>query len=335
MFQLNSKQGKLILTTVILVSGVMAITGRVLSIAISRIQSEFLASMTEVQWVFNLSLLVVATFTLISGTISDKYGIKKIFVLGIGAFVIGCIFSGLSQNIETLILSQGVCGLGIVLMGPCCLSIINACFEGGERSRSTAIWVGIGAFFGVAGLLFGGYMVEFWGWRIPFFIIAGLAVVVLLIAIKYVPFINPDKSIRFSLFQAFSLAIGLLGFSYVLINFNEINLLEIESLGIFTIAILGLVSFFTFQVRSKFPLIPNQLFSERELVWANIITFLLYFCLNGLYIYAIINFQEQYAYSPSMAGLAILPPSLVVALFSGSLGKYADKYGNRLIYYFR
>jgi len=326
-YKVKSKSGILILVVVIMVSGITAILGRVLSIAIPAIQKDFQADIMEIQWVFNLGLIVIAVFTMISGAVSDKYGIKKIFISGIIIFALGCICSGLSTRIEFLIYSQGLCGLGVVLMGPCSLAIINSCFEDDEKSRATGIWVGIGAFFGVAGLLFGGYMVEYWGWRIPFFCIAGLSAFTLILAMLQIPNIEANSSIRLVPFHALTLAIGLLGISYILIYFSDFDWQDLRFITASLIGFFGILAFIYFQSTLKSPLIPKAILQENELIWSNILTFLFYFTLNGLYIYAILNFQDQYHFSPSEAGLAMLPPSLMVALFASPLGKYSDRYG--------
>ena len=140
MYLLNSKKGKLVLLSTILVSGLAGLLGRMVAIALPIVQDELKSDFSEVQWVINGNLIVVSVFTMMSGSIADRFGLKRIFLLGIGIFSLGCLLATFAPNINLLILSQGVTGMGMVLMVPSCLAIINRTFEETEKSRAIGIW---------------------------------------------------------------------------------------------------------------------------------------------------------------------------------------------------
>ena len=330
-FEVKSAQGRWILFATILVSGMAALLGRSVSIALPTIQSAFSTNIAGIQWVISSYALVIAALILICGLLGDHYGRKRILSLGIVIFVIGCLLSTFAQTIGQLIIFQAVIGLGAVLMLPACLSIINACFIESEKGWAIGLWAGYSGAFGVAGFLVGGWILQIIGWQLIYIINIPIGIISLLITLRFVPeSSNPDAQ-RIDWVGTLWLAVGLFSVSYGLISGPIVGWTDYVTLISLIAGVLGALLFLLSQIRSKNPLIPLSIFRDRTVAGANTATFFLYFALTGVYVFLVIYFQQLHGYSPLQAGAAMLPPSLLVTLFSSKFGSLADRTGPRLL----
>src|ERR1700683_1457135 len=128
MYSLKSSAGKWILAATVLASGLAFLDGSTTSIPLPTIQRQFGASITQLQWVVNAYLLALASLLLLSGSLGDRFGRKKIFLIGIAIFSVASLVSGLAHSALALILAQGFQGIGAATMIPGSLAIINHSF---------------------------------------------------------------------------------------------------------------------------------------------------------------------------------------------------------------
>jgi EmrB/QacA subfamily drug resistance transporter len=328
--RLSSVEGRFVLAATILVSGMVDLLGRSVSIALPTIQTALATDITGIQWLVNAFGLVMAAFMLVSGAVSDGIGRKKVFCSGILIFLVGSVFAALAQNIVQLILAHAGMGLGAVLMLPACLSIINVVFSDSEKGRAIGLWAGLGGGFGVAGFLIGGWIIQEFGWRAIFLINVPIALTAIAIALRFVPESRAVDTMRPDWTGATWLAIGLLGISYALIQGPSTNWLAAPVVGSVAIGLAALARFVWMQRSTTNPLMPLHLFKNRTMAAANLMTFFLYFSLNGVYVFQVIYFQQQFGYTPLAAGAGMLIPSLMVTLFAGPAGTLTDRIGPRL-----
>ena len=329
-YKVKSTQGRWILAATILVSGMVALLGRSVSIALPTIQSAFNTNIAGIQWVISSYALVIAALILICGLLGDHFGRKRILNLGIVIFVFGCLLSTFAQTIAQLIFFQAVIGLGAVLMLPACLSIINACFIETEKGWAIGLWAGFSGAFGVAGFLIGGWILQIIGWQLIYLINIPIGVIALFITLRFVPETNNPDARGIDWVGTFWLAVGLFGLSYGLIIGPIVGWTDYVTLTSLIVGVLGTLLFLFSQIRSKHPLIPLSIFRDRLVAGANAVTFFLYFSLTGVYVFLVIYFQQLHGYSPLQAGAAMLPPSLLVTLFASKFGSLADRIGPRL-----
>ena len=170
-FTVQSLEGKLILSATILASGMAFLDGSVVGIAIPTIQAQLNATITGIQWIVNGYTLMLCSLILISGALGDKFGRKKIFMYGIGLFILSSFLCSISQSINQLVIFRIIQGIGGAMMVPGSLSIINISFEEKYRGFAIGIWSGFAG--GVAALapLVGGWLVQTFGWPSIFYII--------------------------------------------------------------------------------------------------------------------------------------------------------------------
>jgi len=329
-YKVRSTEGRWILLVTILVSGMVALLGRSVSIALPTIQSAFNSNIAGIQWVMSSYAIVIASLILVCGLLGDHFGRKRILLFGIVIFVIGCLLSTFAQTIGQLIIFQAVIGLGAVMMLPACLSIINACFADSEKGWAIGLWAGYSGAFGVAGFLIGGWVLQIIGWQLIFMINIPIGIIAIVIALRFVPETNNPDAKGLDLVGTFWLAAGLFGVSYGLITGPIAGWTDYLTLTGLIGGVIAALLFLYSQKRSKNPLIPLHIFSDRTVAGANAATFFLYFSLTGVYVYLVIYFQQLHGYSPLQAGAGMLPPSLMVTLFSSKFGSIADRIGPRL-----
>jgi MFS family permease len=137
---LKSHSGKLILFATILASGMEFLAGSTIWIALPKIQAQFSANVNQIQWIVNAYALVVASLLLISGSLGDHFGRKKVYCIGIALFTVASALSAFSPTVNVLIAFQALMGLGAALTIPESLAIINATFVDHERGRAIGYW---------------------------------------------------------------------------------------------------------------------------------------------------------------------------------------------------
>jgi len=327
---IKSTEGKLILAATILASGMAFLDGSVVTIAIPVIQSTLHATLDSMQWVVNIYTLMLAALILISGSLGDKLGRKRVFLYGIGLFALSSLLCGLSQTIGQLIAARTLQGIGGALMIPGSLSIINTSFEEKVRGSAIGLWSGFAGGVAALGPFLGGWLVQTLGWSSIFFINVPLGILALFLTLRFVPETkNPDTH-RLDFLGTALIFISLLTISYSLIEGPILgwnNSIVIGGLA------LGIVTFFAFAVtemKVKEPLVPLHIFSSKLVTGANIATLFLYFALNGVIFFFVLNLEQLQQYPPLFAGLSLLPTILLITFLSGPAGGLSDKIGPRL-----
>ncbi len=329
-YSLKNLIGKLILFATVLASGMSFLDGTVVNIAIPIIQSKFHANLIDMQWIINGYSLMLSALILISGALGDRFGRKRIFLYGITLFILASFLCSIAQTTTQLIIYRALEGIGAAMMIPGSLSIINVAFREQERGKVIGLWSGCAGAIAALGPFLGGWLVQTLGWQSIFYINIPLGLLALFITVRFVPESKNQDAKNIDLFGTICILVSLLGIVYGLINgptFGWMNWSIITSLiGGFIFFIL----FILIEKNAQEPLVPFSLFKSPLVIGANIATTFLYFALNGVIFFLVLNFQQIQKYSPIMAGLGLLPTILLITFLSGPAGAVADKIGPRL-----
>ena len=176
-----------ILATTILGSSMAFIDGTVVTVALPVLQNAFRATAAQVQWIMESYTLLLAALLLLGGALGDRFGRRRVYVIGIVIFSVASVWCGLSPDVHQLIVSRAIQGIGGALLIPGSLSIISASFSEEERGRAIGTWSGFTAITAAVGPVLGGWLVEHASWRWVFFINVPLALVVIGLAFFRVP----------------------------------------------------------------------------------------------------------------------------------------------------
>ncbi|MFP4162593.1 MAG: MFS transporter [Chitinispirillaceae bacterium] len=323
---LHSKKGVLILTVTTLVSGLGFLMASAVTIALPIIQKALAADITNIQWIVNSYVLVLGSLILLSGALGDLFCAKRIFTIGIIAFTAGCALCGVSWNTLSLIGFRTVQGAGAALMVPGSLTVINRVFMQRERGRAIGIWAGISGGIAALGPFIGGVLADI-SWRWVFLALVPFGLISIIMAVLLIPHLPGREGARIDRLGAVLIfaSLGALSYSFIMISERGLDP------GILVWGIGGLIAVSAFVVQNRKtgnPLLPPDMFS-RNVIIANIATFLLYFAFQGVFFLLAFRLQQLHGYSALEAGLALIPAIGLIALLTGPSGALTDRRGPR------
>ena len=185
--RLGTPVGRGVLATTILGSSMAFLDGTVVNIALPSIGKQFGASLAGLQWTVTGYTLTLAAFVLVGGSLGDRFGRRRVFLIGVVWFALASLACGLAPSLGVLIAFRAIQGVGSALLTPGALALIQSVFHPDDRAKAVGAWSGLASIAGAAGPLVGGYLIEYASWRWIFLINLPLAAAVVAIAIRYVP----------------------------------------------------------------------------------------------------------------------------------------------------
>ena len=324
-------RGLWVLIATILGSSMAFIDGSVVNVALPALQREFNASSSDVQWVVEAYALFLAALLLVGGSLGDRFGRRRVFMIGTTLFAFASILCGFSPNNGLLIASRALQGIGGALLVPGSLAMISATFRADQRGRAIGTWSGFTSVTSVLGPLLGGWLVQYASWRWVFFLNVPLAAVVLLISFWKVPE-SRDENARGKLDWpgALLVTLGLVGIVYALIESGATGLGQANVLIALALGIVALLAFILVEARTAQPMVPLSLFRSRSFLGANLLTFFLYGALSAATYFIPFNLIQVQGYPASLAGAALTPFALSMFLLSRWTGGLVRRFGSKL-----
>src|SRR5881227_2768758 len=210
--------GRWVLVATTLASSMAFIDSTVVNVALPALQTNLNASIVDVQWVIEAYSLLLSALLLVGGSLGDHYGRRRIFLLGVAVFALASGACGLAGDIHQLIVARALQGLGAALLVPGSLAIISNSFSEQERGRAIGVWSGFSAITTGVGPVLGGWLIEHVSWRAVFFINLPLALVVVLISLRYVAENSDRENTRIDWLGAILAALSLGALVYGLIE---------------------------------------------------------------------------------------------------------------------
>ncbi len=326
---LSSVTGKWIMVSVILASAMAFIDGTALNVALPSLQKDLNASGIDLFWILNSYLLMLAALILTGGSLGDKLGRKKIFMIGIAIFILGSAFCGFSPTVPYLIASRALQGLGGALMIPGSLSIITASFEE-ERGKAIGTWSAVTTLVTMGGPLLGGALADAGLWRLIFFINVPIGIASLIILWFKIPESTDEQSDHsIDYFGSIAIITGLALLTYGFLTIPNTGFNNVKVYFSIGIGIIALILFVRIQKTSKHPMLPLHLFKNKTFTGANLLTFFLYSGLFAGGLFLTLNMVQMQGYSQLQSGLSLLPFTVLIVLLSRWSGSLADKFGSR------
>lgn len=319
-----------ILAATILGSSMAFIDGTVVNVALPALQSDLNATAADVQWVIESYTLLLSAFLLVGGSLGDQYGRRRLFIIGVALFALGSAACGFAGNIRQLILARGLQGFGAALLVPGSLALISNSFSKEQRGRAIGTWSGLSAMTTALGPVLGGWLIDHVSWRAVFFINLPIAVLVILISLRYVVESRSHRNGEIDLPGVIVAVAGLGALVYGLIEASQHGF-DDRRIIIVLAAAAALIALFIFiEARRAHPMLPLTLFRSPIFSGTNLLTFFLYGALGGTLFFLPLNLIQVQHYSTTAAGAALLPFVLLISLVSRWSGKLVERYGPRL-----
>ncbi|HEX4814284.1 MAG TPA: MFS transporter [Nonomuraea sp.] len=302
---------------------VLVVDNTVLNLAIPSLNEEMGATPSDIQWIIDAYVLAYAGLLLTAGSLSDKYGRRRLLIIGLVLFGGASLLAVLVTEPWQLIAARGLMGVGGSLVMPSTLSILMTVFDEAERRKAMAAWSAVALVGMVSGPTLGGFMLEHYWWGSIFLLNVPIAAVAILAAVVLMPETRSAGRKIDPVGVALSI-VGLTAAVYVIIE-REWNL------PVIAVAVLALAAFVIWERRREQPMLPLHLFTNRNFSGASFSILLMSFGAGAVMLMLTQYLQFVLGYGEMQAGLAMLPYAVAAAIFNGVGAGLGQRLGNRLL----
>lgn len=305
----------------------------IVNVALPAIQKAFHMSQANLQWIVTAYTLTFGGFLLLGGRAADLYGRKKLFLIGTAVFGLASLLDGLSQSGGMLIALRAVQGLTAALMSPAALSIVLVTYkEGHERNTALSVWGAVASGGAAAGVLLGGVITQYLGWRWNFFINVPISLLVALATWRLVPAHESEETHNeLDLPGAVSVTAALMLMVYGLVEAPSHGWTATSTLLYFAISA-ALFTFFVWnEQRVKHPLVPFHIFRIRNVTGANLSMMPVAAGMFSTFFFTSLYAQTVLGYSPVKTGVSILVIPIVIGIVATNVPRLVKKVGYKPI----
>ena len=329
---LGSRAGKWIMVSSILASSMAFIDGTALNVVLPSLQKGLNAGGTDIFWILNAYLLMLAALILIGGSLGDQLGRKKIFMIGISIFIAGSAACGFAPDVTTLVVFRMIQGIGGALMIPGSLSLISSSIRAQERGKAIGTWSAATTIVTMGGPALGGAFADAGLWRYIFFINIpiGLAALIIL-GFEVKESRDEDSDHKLDYPGAIAIALGLALLTFGFLRIPALGIENLQVIGSLTAGSIFLAVFIIIENKSRHPMMPLKLFNNATFSGANLLTLFLYAGLGAGMLFMSLNMVQVQGYSQLQSGLTFLPFTFLMIGIARYAGSLADKHGPRVL----
>ena len=327
----SASAGRWTLVSAVLGSSMAFMDGTVVNVALPAIQRSLGASAADAQWLIESYALFLAALLLVGGALGDRFGRKRVFLVGVVVFAAMSAACAAAQGTGQLIAARALQGVGAALLVPGSLALLGANFPEDRRGRAIGTWSAFSGITAAIGPVVGGFLVDHFSWRWAFLLNLPIAAVLLVACVARVPESRGEAADGpIDLAGAVSATLGLAGIVFALIEAPSRGwgAAAVAIAGVVGLA--GLAAFVAFESRVRRPMLPLQLFSDRDFAGANVLTLLLYAALGGGLYFVPLNLIQVQGYPATAAGAALLPFVAIMFVLSRWAGSLVDRLGARI-----
>jgi EmrB/QacA subfamily drug resistance transporter len=309
----------------------------IVNIAIPSMSETLDASLSDILWILNAYILVFAVLLITAGRLGDLYGPKRLFIIGLVIFTLASVACGFAQSPGQMIVFRVLQGLGGALLTPQTLSVLTVIFPADKRGAAFGIWGAVAGVATLAGPVLGGWLVTDFGWRWIFFVNLPVGIVTLVAAVIVMPDLKLNREHRLDWVGTILVTAGLFLLTYGLIEgqrndwgevWGPVTIPEIIMAGVLVLAV-----FFLHQwaARDSEPLVPFQIFRDRNFSVMNYVVASIAFGMLGLFLPLTIFLQSVLGLTALQAGLVTAPMSVISMVIAPFAGRLADRTGGKAI----
>lgn len=325
----TSHRGLLTLTAVTVGSGVALLDGTIVGIALPTIGRDLDASLSGLQWINNGYVLALASLILVGGGLGDRWGRRRVYLVGVAWFALASLGCALAQSTEVLVAARVLQGVGAAMLTPGGLAIIQSSFRPEDRPWAIGTWAGVSGIATAIGPFLGGWILDHLTWHWIFAVNVPLCALVIGLSLAVVPESSDDESTgSFDVAGAVTTAVFLGALTWLLTSGPLAKGVTVAiAVAVVVVAAAGFV---VAERRASRPLVPFSLFTSRVFSAANLMTFLVYGALGAIMFVLVIQLQTSSGWSPLASGLATLPVTILLLLLSPRMAELAHRTGPRL-----
>ncbi|HLW96997.1 MAG TPA: MFS transporter [Solirubrobacteraceae bacterium] len=284
----------------------------IVQVALPRIQRDLHASLTSLQWVIDAYALALAALILSSGSLADRFGRKRVFMVGIAVFTAGSVLCGLARSADFLIAARAIQGVGGAAMFATSLALIGQEFHGAERATAIAAW---GSTVGVAialGPLVGGIVTETLGWQWIFFVNVPIGLASMALSQPLLANVSDPAAARLDVGGLVCFSGALFGLVFALQRGNSAGWASVQIVVPLVAAALLLAAFVALELRQEHAMFDLALFRNRTFCGVSVATFLLGAGMFSMMVFIALFLQNLLGFSPLGGGVRMLPMTSLV-----------------------
>ncbi|MFI6505635.1 MFS transporter [Nonomuraea typhae] len=318
----------LILLVLCLSTLVLVVDNGVLTVAIPPLTENLHASPQDIQWIIASYILVFAGMLLTAGSLSDRYGRRKVMVIGLAAFGIASLVATYATTPEMLIAGRVLMGVGGALVMPSTLSILITVFDAQERRRAMSIWSSALMVGLIGGPVVGGVLIAKFWWGSVFLINVPISIIAIIAALTLMPESKGPVRKADPLGAVLSM-VGMTSVVGAIIWVPEHGIGHPLTLTAIALAVVGMTSFVVWELRTPNPMVPLALFRNRNFSGGSLSLVLLQIGNGGLVLALTQYLQFVLGFTPTQTGLALIPMAAAVILVNAVASTLGQRLGNR------
>lgn len=324
---------RVVLVVAILSSFVVGLDSSVVNVALPAIRGELGGGLVVQQWTVDAYLVTLGSLILVAGSLSDLFGRVRIITWGLVVFGVASVVCAIAPTGEVLIVARAVQGVGGALVMPSALALIVAAFRGAAQAKAIGTWTAWSSAATILGPVAGGLVVDGIGWRWIFVLTAVPIAVTIPLVRRISAEVRVGNRARVDVVGAVLAVLGVGGVVLGLIEQERLGWGAPVVVAALVIGGIALAAFVPWELRvtrmSGSPLVPLELFRARNFTIGNLATLSIYGALGMVFFVVTLFLQEVWRYPAWLAGLATLPPTVMLLLLSTTVGTFAGRWGPR------
>ena len=302
----------------------------IVNVALPVVGQQFALDTVTLAWVITAYVLPFGGLLLLGGRLADRYGHRRLFLVGTVGFVGASALAGLAVGGEMLLAARALQGASAALLAPAALALLTQLFpEPGERTKALGIWGSVAGIGAVAGVLLGGVLTASLGWRAVFFVNVPIGVLVLVFIPMLITRDPATARTRLDFAGAATITGALVSAVFALSMAQQVGFVHPLTLGLLAAAVALGAAFVVVERRAAEPLVPLGIFRNRNLATGNVIVLLVGAAMVGLFFAISVYTQSVLGYDALQAGLSQLPLAGVLVLVAGSAPAIIARLGEK------